>query len=41
MNEIKIYFSRLIEERSWIVLKQELNNLESFQIAELIESLPK
>jgi len=41
MNEIKIYFSQLIEERSWKVLKQELNNLESFQIAELIESLPK
>ena len=41
MNEIKIYFSQLIEQRSWKVLKQELNNLESFQIAELIESLPK
>ena len=41
MNEIKIYFSQLIEERSWKVLKQELNNLEYFQIAELIESLPK
>ena len=41
MNEIKTYFSQLIEERSWKVLKQELNNLESFQIAELIESLPK
>ena len=41
MNEIKIYFSQLIEERSWKVLKQELNNLESFQIAELIEYLPK
>ena len=41
MNEIKIYFRQLIDERSWKVLKQELNNLESFQIAELIESLPK
>ena len=41
MNEIKIFFNQLIEERSWKVLKQELNNLESFQIAELIETLPK
>jgi magnesium transporter len=41
MNEIKIHFRQLIEEKSWIVLKQELNNLESFQIAELIETLPK
>ena len=41
MNEIKIFFRQLIEEKSWKVLKQELNNLESFQIAELIESLPK
>jgi len=41
MNEIKIYFSRLIEERSWKVLKEKLNNLESFQIAEIIETLPK
>ena len=41
MNEIKIFFNQLIEERSWKVLKQELNSLESFQIAELIETLPK
>ena len=41
MNEIKIHFTQLIEERSWKSLKQELNNLEPFQIAELIESLPK
>jgi magnesium transporter len=41
MNEIKIYFDQLIKERSWITLKQELHNLEPFQIAELIESLPK
>ena len=40
MNEIKKYFRQLIDERSWITLKQELNNLEPFQIAELIESLP-
>ena len=41
MNEIKNLFRRLIDERSWKILKQELNNLEYFQIAELIESLPK
>ena len=41
MNEIKIFFNQLLEERSWITLKHELNNLEPFQIAELIESLPK
>jgi len=41
MNEIKIFFNQLIEERSWITLKHELNNLEPFQIADLIESLPK
>ena len=41
MNEIKDFFRKLIDERSWKVLKQELNNLEYFQIAELIESLPK
>ena len=41
MNEIKDYIRQLMEERSWRTLKQELNNLEPFQIAELIESLPK
>ena len=40
MNEIKNYFQQLMDERSWITLKQELNNLEPFQIAELIETLP-
>ena len=41
MNDIKIYFKQLIEDRSWKSLKQELNNLTSLEIAELIESLPK
>ena len=41
MNEIKIHFQQLINDRSWITLKHELNNLEPFQIAELIETLPK
>ena len=41
MKEIKDYFQQLIDERSWMTLKYELNNLEPFQIAEIIESLPK
>ena len=41
MYDIKIHFKKLIEERSWKALKHELNNLEAYQIAELIESLPK
>jgi len=41
MNEIKKHFQKLIDDKSWISLKQELNNLEAFQIAELIETLPK
>ena len=41
MNEIKDFFQRLIDERSWMTLKHELNNLEPFQMAEIIESLPK
>ena len=41
MNEIKNFIRQRINERSWKALKQELNNLEPFQIADLIESLPK
>ena len=41
MNEIKDFFQQLIDERSWMTLKHELNNLEPFQMAEIIESLPK
>ena len=41
MNEIKDFFQQLIDERSWMTLKHELNNLEAFQIADIIESLPK
>ena len=41
MNEIKNFFQQLINERSWMTLKQELNNLEPFQMAEIIETLPK
>jgi len=41
MNEIKDFLKQLISDKSWKALKQELNNLEPFQIADLIESLPK
>lgn len=41
MNEIKINFQQLIDEKSWKVVKQELGNLEPFQIAEMIGSLSK
>ena len=41
MNEIKIRFQQLIEDKSWKKIKQKLSNLEPFQIAEIIESLDK
>lgn len=41
MNEINTFIRQLIDERSWKILKEELNKLEPFQIAELIETLPK
>jgi magnesium transporter len=41
MNEIKIHFRELIENKDWKVLKYELNHLESVQIAEVIEDLSK
>ena len=41
MNEIETLIKQLINNRSWKMLKQELNNLEPFQIADLIEMLPK
>jgi magnesium transporter len=41
MEEIRDQFQQLINDRSWLKLKIELNNLESFQIADVIESLPK
>lgn len=39
MNEIKILFRKLIDERSWKALKLELNHLSPTQTAEIIESL--
>jgi len=41
MNEIKIHFQQLIENKSWKTAKHELANLEPFQIAEIISWLPK
>ena len=41
MDEIKIHFQQLIEEKSWKIIKQELISLEPFQIAEIIEHLTK
>ena len=41
MNEIKAYFHDLIESKSWKILKEELNNLDPIQIAEIIEELSK
>ena len=41
IDEIKIRFQQLIEEKSWKAVKQEVDNLEPFQIAEVIEELSK
>ena len=41
MNEIKAFFHDLIESKSWKILKQELNDLDPVQIAEIIEELSK
>jgi len=41
MNETKLHFQQLIEMRSWKTLKQELNEMEPFQVAEIIEILSK
>ena len=44
MNEIKIHYShflQLIEDKSWKIVKQELTNLEPFQIAQIIGRLSK
>ena len=41
MNEIKIRFQQLIENKSWKNVKHELGELEPFQIAEIISYLLK
>jgi magnesium transporter len=40
-NEITTRFLQLIEDKSWKAVKQELTNIEPFEIAEIIGSLPK
>ncbi|MDR1729283.1 MAG: magnesium transporter [Prevotellaceae bacterium] len=39
LNDIKIHFQELVDERSWKILKNELTELEPVQIADLIEKL--
>ena len=41
MKDYEIFFKYLIGKRSWKTLKQELNELTSLEVAELIEFLPK
>ena len=41
MSEIIIRLQQLIEDKSWKIVKQELNNLDSVQIAEIIADIPK
>lgn len=41
MNEIKIRFQQLIEDKNWKTVKKEFNNLDSVQIAEIIAELSK
>ena len=41
IDEIKIRFQQLIDDKSWKAAKQELNNFEPFEIAEVIEDLSK
>lgn len=41
MNEIKIRFQELIENKNWKTVKNELSNLEPVQIAEVISCLQK
>jgi magnesium transporter len=41
MNNIPVDFHELIEKKAWKVLKQELEALEPFYIAEIIEDLDK
>ena len=41
MSEIIIHFQELIEEKGWKTVKRELNDLDSVQIADIIEHLSK
>ena len=41
MNEIKIHFGELIENKDWKALKHELHLLEPLQVAEILENVSK
>jgi magnesium transporter len=41
MEKITAHFQRLVETKSWVALKHELNNLEPFHIAVIIETTPE
>lgn len=41
MNEIRNYFRELVEGKNWKKLKDELNQFEPLQIAEILENLSK
>ena len=41
MSEITNHFQELIEKKGWKIVKQELNDLDSVQIADIIENLSK
>lgn len=41
MNEIRMLFRDLIENKNWKVLKEELHNFDPVEIAEVIEELSK
>ena len=41
MNETRIHFQELIENKDWKTLKQELHLLEPLQVAEILENVSK
>jgi magnesium transporter len=41
MSDNKTYFHRLIEEKAWKTIKEELHNLDPVEIADIIEELSK
>ncbi len=41
MVERKLHFQKLIEEKNWKTLKHDLNEIDAFEIAEIIEGLSK
>ena len=41
MDETRIHFQELIENKDWKILKQELHHLEPLQVAEILENVSK